>query len=118
MNCSASAAAPAWIAIAAKKRQQRDDLIPKEWRLRDEIINDPKLLNVTGIAEASGILSHKELEITQGSVRWLLAEMAKGSLTAEEVTRAFCKRAAIATQLVRHVRVNYTCKKLTICTTR
>lgn len=48
-----------------------------------------------------GLLSEKELEITERTAVDLVKRLAKGELTAVEVTAAFCKRAAIAHQMVR-----------------
>lgn len=48
-----------------------------------------------------GILTAKELQITeQYTVSQLLEALKSGQLTALEVTVAYCKRAAIAQQLV------------------
>lgn len=52
--------------------------------------------------QKSGILSQRELEITeQYSVAELLTALSSGQITAVEATLAFSKRAAIAQQLVR-----------------
>jgi len=49
----------------------------------------------------SGILSPRELEITNSSAVDLASELACGRLKSVDVTLAFCKRAALAHQLVR-----------------
>ena len=89
--------------------------IPKEWTL------DPALLkglqtpweksknNVIALdlPQKSGILSDRELEITGSySVQRLLEGMASGELTSVEVVTAFCKRAAIAHQVVNYDLLN------------
>ena len=57
--------------------------------------------NVLDVPATCGILSSKEIEITGN---WdavvLIEKLAKGELTSLEVTTAFCKRAAIAQQLI------------------
>lgn len=48
-----------------------------------------------------GILTEAEIQITEGyDAVGLLGELALGKYRAEEVATAFCKRAAIAQQLV------------------
>lgn len=48
----------------------------------------------------SGIMSEEELKITESSATDLVHQMASGKLTSVAVTTAFCKRAALAHQLV------------------
>lgn len=85
-----------WKTIVASKVQARDAAIPTSWAV-------PKtdLLDVTGIPRACGILSEAEIRITESPARVLLEGLLDRTLTSEDVTRAFCKRAAIAHQLVR-----------------
>ncbi|RAL05299.1 putative general amidase [Aspergillus ibericus CBS 121593] len=102
--------------IAARKQQHLDSLIPPEWRLdasqipagmlsrADSITQTSSYesINVTAIPRTCGLLTPPELHITEDyNIRALLAEIHSQRLTAEEVTRAFCKRAAIAHQLTR-----------------
>lgn len=49
----------------------------------------------------SGLLSAEELAITEQTAAVLVDKLAKGELSSVQVTTAFCKRAAIAHQLVR-----------------
>ncbi|KAH0595776.1 hypothetical protein MHUMG1_06324 [Metarhizium humberi] len=95
-------------ARAIKKRQQRNEAIPEEWRLRQNILGSLKTplersknnLMEPNLVRQSGILTVKELQITESSdVTSLLKALASGQLTAEEVTVSFCKRAAVAQQL-------------------
>ncbi|OAA67425.1 fatty-acid amide hydrolase [Cordyceps fumosorosea ARSEF 2679] len=98
-----------WETKAAERRQQLTNTIPEGWRLKSELINelqtpleehDNNVLEL-GICRHSGILSDKELAITESySVSALLQALAGGTLTALEVTTAFCKRAAIGHQLL------------------
>ncbi|EGX96774.1 fatty-acid amide hydrolase [Cordyceps militaris CM01] len=98
-----------WETRAAERRQQLSNTIPEAWRLKPELLSELKTPlqesdnNVLelGICKRSGIFSGKELEITESyNVTELLAALAGGKLTALEVTTAFCKRAAIAHQLL------------------
>ncbi|KPV74611.1 uncharacterized protein RHOBADRAFT_36508 [Rhodotorula graminis WP1] len=88
-----------WRDEAAKKRDQLASLIPAEWQLSPEAL-DAAGDDVRGLAASSGILSDRELDITElDEVQELASRIAKGTYTAVEVTTAFCKRAAIAQQL-------------------
>lgn len=105
-----------WQARAAEKRKQRDNLIPAEWRLPSTALQDLAQpletsrndLIELGVASRAGILTAKEVQITEAyDVSRLLKELASGELTALEVTVSFCKRAAIAQQLVRSRVLHY-----------
>lgn len=50
----------------------------------------------------SGIMTDVELAITESSAVDLVTQLADGELTSIAVTTAFCKRAALAHQLVCH----------------
>lgn len=99
-----------YIDLAARKREQVNALIPKEWRLDDKYIpvgmrqtaeesvyniddiKDEYRTPLTEIPRLCGILSSRELHITEGyDVEGLLREMANKRLSAEEVVTAFCK---------------------------
>ncbi|KIX01047.1 uncharacterized protein Z518_10113 [Rhinocladiella mackenziei CBS 650.93] len=84
----------------AAVRAARDEKIPVDWRLNASILSTlPK--NVKPIFESCGILSSKELEITNvRDATALLEKLHSATWSAEEVTVAFCKRAAIAQQLI------------------
>lgn len=98
-----------WKAKAEQKYKQCQGQIPEEWKLPSEVMqglvhpletskND---LIELGVARRSGILTAKEIQITEEyDVQQLLKALAAGKLTALEVTVSFCKRAAIAQQLV------------------
>ncbi|EEP82166.1 predicted protein [Uncinocarpus reesii 1704] len=106
---------PAFKEIARQKLAQLDSKIPKEWRLPvhwipagmhspEESVTNTKYdaVNVMDIPRRCGLLSAKQLEITEGwDIKGLLGEVASGRLTVTEVCEAFCKRAAIAHQLTR-----------------
>lgn len=89
---------PLWKPIARRKQAERASRIPKEWRLSS--LPSPNTLDVRSVPRASGILSSKELDITENCDATSLAQAIRsGSLPAEQVAIAFCKRAAIAQQV-------------------
>lgn len=93
-----------WQKLIDEKRASNLEKIPKGWRLTSDllskILSDPHA-NVLSVPASCGILTAKEIEITESpDATALLQKLAKGELSAYEVTLAFCKRAAIAQQLV------------------
>lgn len=80
---------------SALKRQS--DSIPKEVRFDSSSVTAP---NVVNFADTCGLLSESELRITNMSATKLVGLIASRELTAEECTRAYLKRAGIATQLL------------------
>jgi amidase len=96
-----------WQTRAYEKRTSRDQAIPEEWKLSPHVLDSlPPVLeesnvNLMDIPRRSGILTERELHITEDvDVSTLLKNLATGELTSLEVTIAFSKRAAIAQQLV------------------
>ena len=94
-----------WKDIVAKKRLEVAKQLPQEWRLPQAIlgtINASADIGVLDIPAKSGLLTSKELEITERyDAVDLVAKMAAKELSSLEVTLAFCKRAAVAHQVVR-----------------
>lgn len=88
-----------WQQRAADKRDRLDKAIPAEWKIK----TPPTGNSFFDYPEKSGILSPKELEITKSSASVLVPKLAKGELKSVDVTLAFCKRAALAQQLVRYL---------------
>ena len=86
-----------WEAKVKAKREQRQSSIPPEWVI--ETIRDD-VTNVLDIPAQCGLLTEKELEITNTDVPLLLNNIAKATWTSVEVTTAFCKRAVNAQQLM------------------
>lgn len=103
-------AEPAYITISGRKWEQVTTLIPAEWRLDNKYIPRAMRLsplesvhqlhefeeeyptNILDVPRECGILSAKEVRITEGhDVRGLLSEMVEKRLSAEEVALAFCK---------------------------
>ncbi|SMR56904.1 unnamed protein product [Zymoseptoria tritici ST99CH_1E4] len=89
-----------WGDISAKAKQKVLDDIPSEWKIPSEKLPSGDVLDVTDFPAQSGILSQQDLDITDSFAVDIVAKIAKGEWTSEDVTRAFCKRAAIAHQLV------------------
>ncbi|CAK1365780.1 unnamed protein product [Cercospora beticola] len=88
-----------WEAIAQRARQKVVDDIPTEWKIPQDQLPGDDVTDVTGIPATCGILDQQELAITDSLATEIVAKIAQGSWKAEDVTRAFCKRAAIAHQL-------------------
>lgn len=86
-----------WQQVSAQKIASRDALLPKEWLLPQPPADS--VLNVMDIPRTCGILSAKEIEITETPATELIDKMIAKELTSVEVTTAFCKRATIGCQL-------------------
>jgi len=89
-----------WTDIAAKAQTRLINSIPSEWRIPYTTLPKDDQFDVTGFPKQSGLLSDEELRITESFATDIVGAVAAGEWTAEEVTRAFCKRAAIAHQVV------------------
>ncbi|KAF2092731.1 amidase [Rhizodiscina lignyota] len=91
---------PAYISIARRKQEEQRSKIPKEWLLPDRFLPTPSTKNVLDVIPRSGLLTDQERRITEDYDATALLEALKtGKLKSVDVTRAFCKRAAIAHQL-------------------
>lgn len=88
--------AASWENRAADKRARIEGSIPTEWKIQSL----PKGASVMDFPEKSGILSAEELAITKLPATDLVVRLARGELKSVDVTLAFCKRAALAHQLV------------------
>ena len=93
-----------WKELISEKRIRQKAAIPQEWIL--ENLPSEETLNVVGFPDQSGLLSKREIEITNSEVGPLLELLANGSWSAVEVTIAFSKRAVIAQQLVSSIPVH------------
>ena len=90
---------PGYKRIAAEKRLQQANKIPKDWLISAETHRNST--NVLDVPVTCGILDNVECEITSEYDATALLEKLRGGLwSAKQVTIAFCKRAAIAQQLV------------------
>ncbi|KAH7193681.1 amidase signature domain-containing protein [Fusarium flagelliforme] len=90
---------PAWKDISAKKIEALNSSIPQEWRIPQDLLPPADQADVTTWPEASGWFTNDELAITSLTAAELLNKLVSGALKSEDVTRAFCKRAAAAHQL-------------------
>jgi amidase len=87
-----------WRDIAARKKAEQQARIPEAWRLSET--TNLEQSNLLQVPRQSGILTDVELQITEDySATELVDELANGNLRSSDVTKAFCKRAAIAQQL-------------------
>ncbi|CEJ56060.1 Putative Acetamidase [Penicillium brasilianum] len=85
-----------WEELAADKRTRINESIPEEWRIKELPAGDCFF----DFPAKSGLLSDQEISITESSATDLVQQLAHGDLKAVDVTIAFCKRAALAHQLV------------------
>lgn len=88
-----------WKTIAEAKRTALLASIPQEWVIPAEILPSDDQLDVTTFPDRSGFFTERELEITSTKAHTLLERIHARAWTSEEVTGAFCKRAAVAHQL-------------------
>ena len=93
-----------WQDIVSKKRAEVAKQLPQEWHLSSTIvdtIDEKSDISVLDVPEKCGLLSSQELEITSKyDAVDLIRKMATKELSSVEVTTAFCKRAAVAHQVV------------------
>lgn len=89
-----------WQSIAKAKRELLSNSIPLAWRIPADKLPPDDLLDVTTFPKTSGLFTDRELELTSTPAVELLAKLHSGTWTAGEVTKAFCKRASVAHQLV------------------
>jgi len=95
-----------WKSLVAAKKESQRTVIRHEWLIDPKVLNELKqcpggrLLEIDP-AKRAGILTDEELKITeQYSATDLLEKLHKRELSSVAVTTAFCKRAAVAHQLV------------------
>ncbi|RCI13550.1 hypothetical protein L249_5594 [Ophiocordyceps polyrhachis-furcata BCC 54312] len=89
-----------WQQTAEAKRQALTASIPPEWRVPAAQLPPRNQDCVLDWPASSGWLTTAEAAITSLSASNLVAKLASGETSSEEVTKAFCKRAAAAHQLV------------------
>ncbi|KAL4736165.1 amidase signature domain-containing protein [Aspergillus similis] len=88
-----------WQQIASEKREANLAKIPREWILEPQVLEDGRSRNSIVGDYMDGLLDAKSRYVTDMDVPELVARMRNGTLTAVEVVKAFCKRAAYAHQL-------------------
>ncbi len=90
--------------IAADKQRRRQAQIPEAWLIDVERYCDQT--NLLQVPVTCGILDEVEVSITSDhDATAVLDKIARGVWSVERVTVAFCKRAAIAHQLVCSLRI-------------
>lgn len=93
-----------WEAIATQHRNAATSKIPAKWKLSSQVtdtISQASHQNVLDIPRTCGLLTSEEIDITEKyTAVALLQHLASGKFTSVALTTAFCKRAAIAQQLV------------------
>ena len=89
-----------WQKSAETKRRENLAKIPQEWLLSERIIAQGKERKKIAGDFIESLLDPGTLEITSQDSEDILHLLRNGSLSALQVTRAFCKRAAYAHQLV------------------
>ncbi|KAK2072369.1 hypothetical protein P8C59_006726 [Phyllachora maydis] len=92
-----------WQALVGAKQRELETAIPPEWRVPQAVWAEGRengRLIEQGVVEKCGILSQRELDMTESyTAADLLHKLATRDLTSVELTTAFSKRAAIAQQL-------------------
>ena len=89
-----------WTEVAAEKKQQRASKIPGEWRIPQSLMPGKDVQDVQNWPSESGFFTGRELEITESTASTVVANIASGNWSTEEVMRAVCKRASVAQQLI------------------
>ncbi|PWZ03513.1 amidase [Testicularia cyperi] len=91
----------AWQEVVEAKRARREALIPAEYKVSAEHLPPVDTRSVIDFAPKTGIMSSREVEITDtDDVKLLLQRLASGEYKAAEVLEAFIKRTCIAHQVV------------------
>ncbi|CAI7663578.1 unnamed protein product [Penicillium glandicola] len=93
-----------WQDLVAAKRRECEQKIPRDWLLSaDQLVlaqENPRLLDID-LPRRCGLLSEVELDLTENyTASQLLIKLASGQVSSMAVTTAFCKRAAIAQQVI------------------
>ncbi|POR33152.1 Acetamidase [Tolypocladium paradoxum] len=99
MATPVAAASGPWEQIGAKKREALMLSIPQQWRIPADLLPPLTQDDVTDWPDTSGWFTTDELAITSLTASELVAKLASGEFTSEDVAKAFCKRAAAAHQL-------------------
>lgn len=83
---------PQWQTIRDRKLADVASRIPTEWLIPPSKLPSASVSNVTFIPRTCGILTSKEIHITEAyTARSLLSALLNCDFTAVEVTTAFCK---------------------------
>ena len=88
-----------WEIIRDNCRAQRRDAIPADLLLPENLVKSvPR--DRSKVVETSGHFNDAEIAIITATARKIVANIQDKTWSAVEVTRAFCKSAAVAQQLV------------------
>ncbi|ERS94839.1 hypothetical protein HMPREF1624_08736 [Sporothrix schenckii ATCC 58251] len=87
-----------WESIAATCQANVLKAIPQKWHLPSP--PDASVTDVTGVPRSCGLLTDRQLALTEQTADALVKQLQSGELTSVELTEAFCARAAIAHQCV------------------
>ncbi|KAK4697652.1 amidase, partial [Lecanoromycetidae sp. Uapishka_2] len=89
-----------WQSIRDRKLTDIASRIPPEWQISPSKVPSPRTANVLSVPKTCGILTPKEVNITEDyDARSLVKEIRERRFTSVEVAKACCKRAAICHQL-------------------
>ncbi|KAJ5626117.1 hypothetical protein N7510_002426 [Penicillium lagena] len=92
---------PHWKPHVHRKRAAQHECIPPSWILPASVLANPPSNSLDAI-RASGILTADELAWTDTTdIQDIVALVASRKVSSEQLTTAFCKRAAIAQQLTK-----------------
>ena len=89
-----------WQEVAAAKRNENMGKIPKEWHLSPDVLDEGRKRKKIAGDFIESLLDSETRRITSLDNDEILELVRKGSLTAVQVTTAFCKRGSYAHQLV------------------
>ena len=88
-----------WQDLCAARKKKQHDSIPPEWLIQ---LPPNDQLNVMDVPSKCGLLSPRELEITETvDIDIILRKLSTAEWSSLEVTTAFLKRAVVAQQLAR-----------------
>lgn len=90
----------AWETKAQICRDVLEASIQKKWLAPADKVPSAEQLNVVDFPRKSGVMTEKELDITDLSATQLVKQMERDELTAEEVVVAFLKRSTLGHQVV------------------
>lgn len=92
---------PHWKPAVLTKRNTQMNSIPPSWRLPESVLENPPASSIH-IVRSSGILTAEELSWTEiTDIRDLVLLITSRRVSSEQLTTAFCKRAAIAQQVTK-----------------
>lgn len=91
---------PGWEHLCAQRKAELKAKIPRDWLLDPSIVDRAKSTRKISGSFIEALLDPSAREITAKKTVELVDDLRRGSLTAHKVTEAFCRRAAVAQQIV------------------